>query len=243
MSDLHNFDTFKKGLTEYNVALSDLQRDQFTLFYDLLIEKNKVMNLTAITEWRDVVTKHFLDSLSLLLVVGKDELSGKRLLDLGTGAGFPGIPLSIMLPDLSIILIDSLQKRVAFLEEVIKALSLSNVKAIHGRAEDLARDPLLREQMDVVVSRAVAHLSILSEYCLPFVQVGGCFVAYKSASKDEELKESNRAVDLLGGEIFRSVDFQIPGTDLPRSLIVIHKKKASSSGYPRKAGIPKKKPL
>lgn len=243
MSNLNNIDTFEKGLNEYGVVLSGYQKDQFTTFYDLLIEKNKVMNLTAITEWEEVVTKHFLDSLSLLEAVGKDDLSGKKLLDLGTGAGFPGIPLAILFPELPIVLIDSLQKRVAFLKEVIDALGLPNVKAIHGRAEDLARDPSLREQMDFVVSRAVAHLSILSEYCLPFVRVGGFFIAYKSASTDEERKEASHAVEVLGGEFVRSVDFNIPETDFPRSLIMIEKKKASSAGYPRKSGIPKKKPL
>lgn len=239
----HNFDTFEQGLAEYHVTLSDRQRDSFARFYDLLIERNQVMNLTSITEWEEVVSKHFLDSLSLLKVFKEEELSGKKLMDVGTGAGFPGIPLSILFPELQIVLLDSLQKRVNFLEDVVKDLSLLNVSVFHGRAEDFGKDPVFREQMDLTASRAVAHLSVLSEFCLPFVKVGGYFLAYKTVEMEEEIKESKNAIHVLGGELRHRENFQIPGTSLQRSILMIYKKTASPTGYPRKAGTPKKKPL
>ena len=238
-----NFDKFCTNLSEYHVVLSQEQQEQFASFYELLLGWNQVMNLTAITEWEEVALKHFLDSLSLFRVLKPEELLGKKILDLGTGAGFPGIPLSILLPERKMTLVDSLQKRVRFLNAVIEALSLSDVTAISGRAEDLARDSLFREQQDLVVSRAVAPLSVLSEYCLPFVKIGGFFAAYKSASLDEELQAAEKAISILGGEVVSRETFLLPGSELSRCILLIQKKKASPKEYPRKAGLPKKKPL
>ena len=232
--------TLIEGAKQLNIALDEKQLDAFSRFYELLIEKNKVMNLTAITAWEDVVTKHFLDCLSLIRVIDPEE---RTILDLGTGAGFPGIPLKIAFPSCQITLVDSLQKRVSFLEEVISALNLSGIKAIHGRAEELAQDPSYRENFDLCVSRAVADLSVLSEYCLPFVKVGGSFVAYKSGDVEEELVRAERAVTLLGGKKKDPVRFMLYGTDQTRSLLSIEKIKATPAVYPRKAGTPKKKPL
>ena len=187
---MDNYDVkqFQEDLQEFHISLSSYQMEQFISYYEMLIEKNKVMNLTAITEFDEVLKKHFLDSLSLVKVCDlEDDIS---LLDIGTGAGFPGIPLKIVFPNLKITLLDSLQKRVHFLEEVINHLKLENVKALHGRAEDFAKPNMLREQFDLCVSRAVANLSTLSEYCLPYVKVGGSFISYKSEKVFDEIEPS-----------------------------------------------------
>lgn len=231
----------RETLERLPLKLDDGMCERLFLFYSMLIEKNKVMNLTAITEYEEVLEKHFLDSLSLVRVC---EPGGKRILDLGTGAGFPGIPLKIVFPDTRMVLADSLQKRLRFLDEVIEACELKDVETVHGRAEDLAKTgSALRESFDLCVSRAVANLSSLSEYCLPFVKTGGCFAAYKSGDAAEEISQAQRAVKILGGEIEQVDTFTLPGTTLGRTLVLIRKTKASPRKYPRKAGLPGKQPL
>lgn len=225
----------------FGIKLSDHQLEQFETYYEMLVEKNKVMNLTAITEKNEVIDKHFADSLAL--IKSGVSLTGQKILDIGTGAGFPGIPLKIAFPELEIVLLDSLNKRIKFLNEVIEALGLEKITAIHGRAEDFAKQKEYREQFDYVVSRAVANLTVLSEYCLPYVKVGGCFISYKSGEIDEELNNSKKAVQILGGKIEEVVKFQLPDTDIGRSFVKIKKNKNTAKKYPRKAGLPAKEPL
>lgn len=230
----------------FGISLGKEQAEQFYRYYELLVEWNQVMNLTAITEEQDVVTKHFTDSLSLAKVfgdLGQESGASLSLIDVGTGAGFPGIPLKIAFPKLKVTLLDSLNKRVKFLTEVCGQLGLENVSAVHGRAEDFGRDPQHREQYDLCVSRAVANLASLSEYCMPFVRVGGYFVPYKSGEIEEELKLGAKAVQILGGEVECVEKFMLPGAEASRSLIKIRKVKAISKRYPRKAGLPAKEPL
>lgn len=225
----------------FGIKLSDHQLEQFETYYEMLVEKNKVMNLTAITEKNEVIDKHFADSLAL--IKSGVSLTGQKILDIGTGAGFPGIPLKIAFPELEIVLLDSLNKRIKFLNEVIEALGLEKITAIHGRAEDFAKQKEYREQFDYVVSRAVANLTVLSEYCLPYVKVGGCFIPYKSGEIDEELNNSKKAVQILGGKIEEVVKFQLPDTDIGRSFVKIKKNKNTAKKYPRKSGLPAKEPL
>lgn len=231
--------SFQKDLEELHITLSEVQIEQFLNYYELLVEKNKVMNLTAITEFQEALKKHFIDSLTLTKVLDlKEELS---LLDVGTGAGFPGIPLKIAFPNLRVTLLDSLQKRVGFLQEVITTLSLEQVEALHGRAEDFAKQGLLRESFDVCVSRAVANLSTLSEYCLPYVKVGGIFISYKADGA--EVNDADHAITVLGGKIKEQFAFTLPFSDINRNLIVIEKCRPTPKQYPRKAGTASKKPI
>lgn len=229
------------GLKELDICLTEEQINQFLDFYELLVERNKVVNLTAITEFEEVVEKHFLDSLSLVRTLNLNQPF--RILDLGTGAGFPGIPLKIAFPQLEIVLMDSLNKRVLFLEDVITKLDLLKIRAIHGRAEEMARKSEYREDFDLCVSRAVANLSSLSEYCLPFVKKDGLFVSYKSGDIEEEIDQAKKAIRVLGGEIDEVEKFVLAGTDISRSFVKIKKKKRTPETYPRKAGTPAKKPL
>lgn len=230
---------FQKDLEELHIVLSKEQLAMFVRYYEFMIEKNKVMNLTAITEYEEVLKKHFIDSLSLVKVFDlNQELS---LLDVGTGAGFPGIPLKIAFPHLQVTLLDSLQKRISFLQETIEMLSLDKVEAVHGRAEDFAKPGLLREQFDLCVSRAVANLSTLSEYCLPYVKVGGYFVSYKT--DETETEQAKRAITILGGNLKEQKAFTLPFSDIRRNLIVIEKCRPTPGQYPRKAGTANKKPL
>lgn len=233
------FQVFKKGLEDLNIFLEEEQFRQFQDFYALLMEKNKVMNLTAITEPDEVIRKHFLDSLSLNLVY--DLKSDIRILDLGTGAGFPGIPLKIAYPQLRLVLADSLQKRIRFLDEVIEKMGFEEIGTVHARAEEIGRDREYREQFDLCVSRAVANLSSLSEYCLPLVNVGGMFISYKSGEIEDEAEQAKKAVSVLGGEIEKIYKFDLYGQK--RSFVLIRKKKKTPKGYPRKAGTPTKSPL
>ena len=235
----HKFDNFIKELEKLSIELSEQQFEQFRIYYEMLVEKNKVMNLTAITEWEEVLEKHFLDSISLIRAINlRENLS---VMDMGTGAGFPGIPLKIVFPNLKVTLADSLNKRVLFLQEVIDTLKLDGIEAVHGRAEDLARDNNYREKYDLCVSRAVANLSTLSEYCLPFVKIGGRFVSYKSGACEEEVTASKSAVFLLGGKTKDIVKFELGESG--RAFIVIEKVNGTPKIYPRKAGTPSKKPL
>ncbi len=238
---MYSLEAFEKGLSELEITLSEKQMNQFIKYYEMLVEKNKVMNLTGITEWEEVVQKHFLDSLSLVYAVDIED--GMKVLDLGTGAGFPGIPLKIAFPEMNIVLLDSLNKRIKFLQEVIDTLALKGIKAIHGRAEELAQKKEYRESFEVVVSRAVANLSTLSEYCIPFVEVGGSFVAYKSGEIGEELNAADPAILMLGGTLASVEEFLLPDSDVSRSLIVIDKEESTKKKYPRGGGKPSKDPL
>ena len=236
----YNLEQFKDGLKELQIELNEKQISQFLKYYELLVETNKVMNLTAITEFDEVVEKHFLDSLSLCRVY--DLKIDAKILDLGTGAGFPGIPLKIAFPNLKVTLLDSLNKRINFLNEVIQALELKKIQAVHGRAEDAAHDNVSRETFDFCVSRAVANLSTLSEYCLPFVKVGGWFVPYKSGKLEEEMKTGKGAIRKLGGELEDVISFHLANED-ERNLVRIHKTERTGKKYPRKAGTPSREPL
>ena len=231
----------KDRLEALDIVLDQEQIDQFDKYYEILVEWNKVMNLTGITEYQEVVEKHFLDSLSIVKVMDMDQ--AERVIDIGTGAGFPGIPLKIAFPKLDIVLLDSLNKRIRFLDHVIEELGLEGIRTIHGRAEDFARDGKYRERFDLCVSRAFANLSSLSEYCLPYVKVGGRFVSYKSGDIGEEVNDASKAIALLGGKKERIEKFQLPDTDIQRSFVVIRKTKNTQKRYPRKAGMPTKEPL
>lgn len=235
----YSFDKFIEEVNKISINLTDEQLEQFRIYYEMLVEKNKVMNLTGITEWDEVLEKHFLDSISLIRAIDLNQTL--TVMDMGTGAGFPGIPLKIAFPNLKVTLADSLNKRVLFLQEVIDLLKLEGIEAIHGRAEDLARDKKYREQYDLSVSRAVANLSTLSEYCLPFVKIGGQFISYKSGDVEEELAASKSAMFLLGGKINNTIKFELGESG--RSFIIIDKVNGTPKTYPRKAGTPSKKPL
>lgn len=228
-------------LQELNISISDRQEEQFEQFYDLLIEWNKVMNLTGITEYEEVVEKHFVDSLSLVKAIEIDKIHS--VIDIGTGAGFPGIPLKIAFPHLNITLLDSLNKRIRFLDTVIDRTGLKDIRTIHGRAEDYAKQKEYREMYDLCVSRAVANLSTLSEYCIPYIRIGGIFISYKSGDVESEKEDSRNAASLLGGRIKDTVKFQLPGTDIGRSFVIIEKERQTAKRYPRKAGLPSKEPL
>ena len=236
----------KDILNRINIDITDDQVKQFEKYYEMLVEKNKVMNLTAITEKDEVIEKHFVDSIAVipyLREMGILDNNKLSIIDLGTGAGFPGIPLKIMLPDIKFTLLDSLNKRVGFLNEVISELNLSDIITIHGRAEDYAQDKLYREKFDIVTSRAVANMSTLSEYCLPFVKESGYFIPYKSGVIDEEVSASKKALKILGGSVEKVEKFILPDTEFDRSLVFIKKIKNTPKNYPRKAGTPSKSPL
>ena len=235
----YNTEKFERGLEELGISLSEEQIGQFLTYYEMIVEKNKVMNLTAITEFDDVIEKHFLDSLSLIKVCDLNrELS---VMDMGTGAGFPGIPLKIAFPKLQVTLADSLNKRILFLQEVIDKLGLKGVEAIHARAEELGKNKSYREQYDLVVSRAVANLASLEEYCVPFVKIGGSFISYKSGEIEEEVANAKNATFLLGGKVKNVYKFDL--YEQKRSFVVIGKCKGTPKTYPRKAGTPTKTPL
>ena len=232
----------EEGVKLLGIQLSEKQLEQFYDYFQFLVEKNKVMNLTAITEEDAVITKHFCDS--LCLVKGFSDIEKTvSLIDVGTGAGFPGLPLKIAFDKCNTTLLDSLNKRVKFLNEVITQLELKGIEAVHYRAEEGARKPEYREQFTVAVSRAVANLSTLSEYCMPFVKVGGYFTAYKSGDIDEELKASENAINKLGGKVECVYRFSLPQTDIERSIVFIKKIKNTAKKYPRRAGLPSKEPL
>lgn len=241
--DLQKYDLslLNDSMKELDLSLDNHQIVQFMEYYELLIEWNSFMNLTAITEFDEVCTKHFIDSISLCKAL--DCTRALSVIDVGTGAGFPGIPLKIAFPDLKITLLDSLGKRVKFLNEVIGRLGLEDIEAIHGRAEDFAKPDLLREKFDLCVSRAVANLATLSEYCLPYVKIDGFFISYKSEKISDELQAAQHAIALLGGDIYGKTEFVLPNSEIYRNLVQIQKVGVTPKKYPRKAGLPSKEPL
>ena len=232
---------FDEKLKELDITFSEKQQAQFYRYYELLVEWNKVMNLTGITEYEEVNEKHFIDSLSLVKVLDINKIN--TVIDVGTGAGFPGIPLKIAFPHLKVTLLDSLNKRIKYLDTVIDELELKDIHTIHGRAEEYARKEEYREKYDLAVSRAVANLSTLSEYCVPYVKVGGMFVPYKSGEIDEEVKAAQTAIKVLGGKQTEVVKFTLPGSDINRSFVKIQKVKSTGKKFPRRAGLPAKEPI
>lgn len=231
----------KKAAEEYGISLSETQLQQFDRYQELLVEWNQKMNLTALTEPKDVAIKHMIDSVSVYDEKWFSE--GMSVIDVGTGAGFPGLPLKILCPSLKVTLLDSLNKRVKFLETVVSELGLSDIVCVHARAEEAARQKQYREKFDAVVSRAVARLPILAEYDLPFVRVGGFFAAMKGAKYEEEAEEAKKAVRLLGGGEPVLREIKLPELDDKRGIIYIRKEKKTPSVYPRKAGTPEKNPI
>lgn len=229
------------GARELGIELSPTQIDQFLRYKQLLLQWNEKMNLTAIEEEVEIITKHFLDSITCLNA--NYFQNNCKMIDIGTGAGFPGIPIKTVRPDINVTLLDSLNKRIHFLNEVIQALNFSNTEAIHGRAEDLAKNKLYRENFDIAISRAVANLSVLAEYCLPFVKNGGFFISMKGPNVEEELKQARNAINILGGEIINLNLIKIPFTEITHSLVIIKKVRQCPTKYPRKAGKPAKEPL
>ena len=229
----------KDNLKNINVSLDENQVEIFYKYMQLLIEWNEKMNLTAITEPQDIIVKHFVDSLTIEKYINKDA----KVIDIGTGAGFPGVPLSIARSDLKVTLMDSLNKRISFLDAVIKENNLNNVDTVHSRAEELARNKEFREQFDVVTSRAVASLNVLLEYMLPFTKVGGYCICMKASNIEEELDNSKKALELLNGKIEKIETLELPGTDYGRNIIIIKKINNISNKYPRKPGTPSKEPI
>lgn len=236
-----NVDNLKNKLNQLSIEYSESQIEKLLKYYEMLIEKNKVMNLTAITEFDEVVEKHFIDSLSIVRVIDMEKVHS--IIDIGTGAGFPGIPVKIMFPHIKVTLVDSLNKRVNFLNEVIENIELRDIEAYHGRAEDYGRDKKFREKYDLCVSRAVANLTSLSEYCMPFVKPDGYFISYKAGECEDEIDNSKNAIKILSGKIEKVEKFSLPDSEISRSFIKIKKIKNLSNKYPRKSGIPSRNPL
>ncbi len=227
------------GAKEYGISLTGIQVQKFFKYKDVLMEWNKKINLTAIEEDKDIVIKHYIDSLSALSYLEDTPLS---VIDIGTGAGFPGIPLKIAYPILNIVLLDSLEKRVKFLNQAVADLDLKGITAVHGRAEDFGLKKEYREKFDIAVARAVASLPVLLEYCMPFIKTGGRFIAMKGSSI-EELGASEKALRVLGGEIEKVDGITLPFSDIKRNIVVIKKLRQTPTAYPRKAGKPSKEPL
>lgn len=236
-----NVNTLIDGAKTIDINLSEKQIEKFILYKKLLQEWNKKINITSITEDREVDIKHFVDS---IVPIKTNLFNGKlKVIDIGTGGGFPGVPLKIINEDLDILLLDSTNKKIRFLDEVIEKLELKNIEAYHGRAEELGRNEEFREKYDIAISRAVASLDTLSEYALPLVSIGGHFIAMKGPDVEEELKLGQNAIKLLGGKVKNIEKIQLPNTDIIHSLIIIEKIKATPTKYPRAGGKPKKQPL
>ena len=238
---MNNLEILKAGIEGFNLEASDEKLEKLKKYREILVEWNKVMNLTGIEEEREVFIKHFLDSISA--VTNGYINDNVSLIDVGTGAGFPGMPLKICLDNLQLTLLDSLNKRINFLNLVVRELGLKNVKTIHSRAEDGARKPELREKFDVATSRAVANMAVLSEFCMPYVKKDGYFVALKGPAIDEELENGSNAIKILGGELQGIIEISIEETDLKHNIVEVKKVKNCPKTYPRKAGTVNKKPL
>lgn len=238
----YNVDFLVESFKKINIVLSEKQINQFIKYYEMLIEKNKVMNLTAITEYENVVIKHFVDSLLVNDVINLKEIS--NLIDVGTGAGFPGIPIKIIYPNIEVTLIDSLNKRINFLKDVINELELDKIYCIHGRAEDLGHNIMYREKYELCVSRAVANLATLSEYCIPFIKINGKFISYKAAKIDNEIETAKGAINKLGSKISNTIAVKLPISDeVERNFVIVNKISKLSNTYPRKSGTPSREPL
>ena len=233
-------DILTDGLRKLDISYNDIQIDLVNRFYEMLIERNKVMNLTRITDKKEFYEKHILDS---LLVCKINNLRNKKIIDIGTGAGFPGIPVKIFFPETDMVLLDSLNKRLVFIDDVINELHLESVITVHGRAEELGHDKRFRESFDIVLSRAVADLSVLSELCIPFVKVNGLFISYKSSDTDEEILSAENAIHILSGSAAEVINIKIPNSDISRRFVKIKKEKPTQKTYPRKPGTPARYPL
>lgn len=229
----------KADSNELNIELTDLQLEKFYTYMNILLEWNEKINLTAITEPTEIIKKHFIDSLTIKKHIGDDT----SVIDVGTGAGFPGIPLNIVSNTSNIVLLDALNKRLNFLNEVINKANLKNIKTIHFRAEEAGKNKEYREKFDIATSRAVAPLNILVEYLLPLVKIGGKCICMKGSNIEEELENSKKAISILGGKIETIEEFYLPGTDMVRNIIVINKISSTSAKFPRKAGTPGKEPI
>lgn len=238
-----NPEIFAEELANYGFKLSSKQKEQFATYYNKLIEFNKKVNLTRITDKNEVYLKHFFDSITPLLEFSDLFKGEKSLCDVGAGAGFPSLPIKILCPDLSITIVDSLGKRLKFLDELVSDLSLDKVTLVHSRAEDAGQNKNLREKFDLVTGRAVARMSVLSEYCLPLAKVDGYLVALKGPEAQDELAEAKNAIEVLGGSVKEVKELTLPDTDDERTLIVVKKVKATPKKYPRQAGTPNRKPL
>ncbi len=238
-----NPEIFAEELANYGFKLSSKQKEQFATYYNKLIEFNKKVNLTRITDKNEVYLKHFFDSITPLLEFSGLFKGEKSLCDVGAGAGFPSLPIKILCPDLSITIVDSLGKRLKFLDELVSDLSLDKVTLVHSRAEDAGQNKNLREKFDLVTGRAVARMSVLSEYCLPLAKVDGYLVALKGPKAQDELAEAKNAIEVLGGSVKEVKELTLPDTDDERTLIVVKKVKATPKKYPRQAGTPNRKPL
>ena len=230
---------FLKYLKIINISIDDCQIQKFYKYMQLLLEWNEKINLTAITDESEIILKHFVDSLTVLKYIDEND----KIIDVGTGAGFPGIPIAIMMPNIKITLLDSLNKRINFLNEVIKELDLKNVETIHSRSEDCGKDMLFREKYDIALARAVANLSTLSEYLLPFVKIKGKMICMKGSEIEEELKNAEYAIKVLGGKVVQRDEFVLSDSDIKRNIIVVEKEQFTPKMYPRKAGLPSKGPI
>ena len=238
-----NPEKFVLELSKHNFELTDKQKQQFKLYFKLLIEVNEHVNLTRITEEDEVYLKHFYDSITPLFTFGAVFKDGATLCDVGAGAGFPSIPLKILKPGLKVTIVDSLQKRLNFLKDLISELGLTDVELVHGRAEDVGQNKLYRERFDIVTARAVARMSVLSEYCLPLVKKGGYFVALKGPKAEDELDDGKKALEVLGGKLIKDEELTLPASEEERTLVLVQKVKSTPKKYPRQAGTPRRKPI
>ena len=238
-----NPEKFVLELSKHNFELTDKQKQQFKLYFKMLIEVNEHVNLTRITEEDEVYLKHFYDSITPLFTFGAVFKDGATLCDVGAGAGFPSIPLKILKPGLKVTIVDSLQKRLNFLKDLISELGLTDVELVHGRAEDVGQNKLYRERFDIVTARAVARMSVLSEYCLPLVKKDGYFVALKGPKAEDELDDGKKAIEVLGGKLIKDEELTLPESEEERTLVLVQKVKSTPKKYPRQAGTPRRKPI